>query len=296
MATAVHSSSRRTVQRTLAGEARVEGVGLFSGVVARVSVRPAPAGHGVVFALPHGGAVVRVAAVTGHVLARPRRTAIGAGGASVETIEHLMSALAGLEIDNALVEVDGPEVPAGDGSALAFVEAIARAGVRELDVPRERLECADPLRVDDGDASIEYQPPAAGGEHRLVLGYELGFAGPSPIPAQAFSCELTPEVYARDVAPARTFSSEVEARAAAAMGLFRHLTPRDMLVIGESGPIDNAYRFENEPARHKLLDLLGDLYLAGGLIAGRVRAVRSGHALNQRMAALIRERAIQVEP
>ncbi|MFM9959448.1 MAG: 3-hydroxyacyl-ACP dehydratase FabZ [Phycisphaerales bacterium] len=292
-------------QRTLAGPARVEGVGLFSAARVSMVIHPAPVGHGIVFHRADLLGSMPIPALVDRVEPRPRRTALRAesdASVTVETVEHLLSALAGMGVDNVLIELQGPEVPIGDGSALFIVAAIQQTGITEQDAPRVRIAPPRPVTVQDGSASIAYfppSPPQTGNDraaHTLELTYVLdyedvgaeGGTAAGPIPRQAFTCVIDPERYAREIAPARTFSTRAEAEAARAAGMFKHLSTRDMLVIGEHGPIDNAYRFADEPARHKLLDLLGDLSLAGGIPAGRVVAVRSGHALNQAMARALR--------
>ena len=292
-------------QRTIAQPARVEGVGLFTGKAGAVVLRPAPAGHGIAFRRADIQGAGLIQASADLLETKQRRTALMGGGAGVETVEHVLSALGGMGIDNAVVEVEGVEVPMGDGSALAFVEAIERSGVTEQDAARVFVATTTALSVQDGPACVTYCPPAAGStalELTYVLDYTdpsgtpgdsgalgpSGGAGVSPIARQAYTCTIDPGHYAREVAPARTFSTRHEAEAASRAGMFAHVSARDMLMIDERGPVDNAYRFADEPARHKLLDLLGDLMLAGGPVAGRVVAVRSGHALNHEMARALR--------
>lgn len=275
-------------QHTLASSVSLSGRALFSGRTATLTLRPAPINHGVVFArMDLKGATVP--ALISRVVRRPRRTCIKAGEASVETIEHVMSAMAALGVDNVLCEVDGPEVPLMDGSALPFVEAILSAGLAAQDAKRRTLTVTEPIMVRDGDAVVAILPST---ERGAQFTYELDMG---PLGRQAFAFDLNPGGYAKDVAPARTFSAKAEAEAAFAAGLFTHLTVDDALVLDERGrPLGrNTLRFDNEPVRHKLLDLIGDLYLLGAPINGRVVAVRSGHALNhvaaRRLAAQLRK-------
>lgn len=290
---AAHRDAQKTTetQHTLGADARVEGIGLFSGVGAVLTMHPAPADHGLVFMrsdLP-GRPTVPVSAEFNDP--QPRRTALRRGEASVHTVEHVLSALRGLGVDNALLELAGPEVPADDGSAKVFTEALRRAGVVDQGVPRRTIRLTAPVAVEDRGAKITYLPPQ-NGDTGLTLTYELSFErGTSPVPAHRVTETISPERYAAAVAPARTFSSRAEAEEASKAGLFRHLTVRDMLVIDEHGPVDNSYRFQDEPARHKLLDLLGDLALAGAPIRGTIIAERSGHALNHTFAAMLKEKA-----
>ncbi len=268
-------------QQTLREAAGVAGVGLFSGVASRVTIRPSGPDEGIVFRRVDLPGSPTVPARVEFVADRPRRTALARGEAVVETVEHCLAALAGLGVDNAVIDVEGPEVPAGDGSAAPFADAVMAAGLVEQDAPRRVLSISSPVTVREGDASITALPSEEGSTEMV---YVMDHGSGSTIPAQAHTYVLTPASFMEQIAPARTFSTQAEAEAMWQRGLFRHLTPRDMLVIGPSGPIENAYRFQDEPVRHKLLDLLGDLALTGRPIRGRIIAVRSGHSLNHRMA------------
>jgi UDP-3-O-[3-hydroxymyristoyl] N-acetylglucosamine deacetylase/3-hydroxyacyl-[acyl-carrier-protein] dehydratase len=314
-------------QRTLAQDACVKGVGLFTAKSATCTIRPAEPDTGVVFRRVDLPGQPTTAARIENVVDRPRRTALRAPGepvesseALIETVEHILSALAGLGIDNALIDLDGPEVPIGDGSARPFVEAIQAAGVVTQDAPRRPLVISEAVTVrapagpDGGEAILVALP---GDSDSLELFYDLDYGATTPIGRQvaAFTLSIAAErqvsseapetgdlgvlkngaigssAYARTIAPARTFAMLAEAEAMRARGLFTHLNPADMLVLGPNGPVDNTLRFPDEPVRHKLLDLLGDLYLAGRPIVGRIIASRSGHALNQQLVRALIEQA-----
>ena len=281
---------RRTVSRA----AEFRGITLFTGVQSRVTVKPAAAGTGVVFVRAELAPHEPIPAIASHVAPESRRTVLAMNPAdrtspSVQTVEHVMSALAGLGITDAHVEVEGPEMPIADGSARPFVEVILAAGVKELGqvidpiVIRERIEIVDPRGEAAGKIIAE---PREGPGFELV--YHLDYGPSAPLPPQSVRFVSNPgsDDYAAAIAPARTFSTLDEAMMMRKMGMFAHLTPAEMLVIGPEGPVDNTYRFSDEPARHKLLDMLGDLALAGAgrPIQGRVTAWRSGHALNHAMA------------
>lgn len=271
-------------QHTLAGPVEVHGVGLFTGAAVTATIRPADADTGIVFKRIDLPGRPATPAHIDHVVNRPRRTALRVGEDTIETIEHCLAALAGMAIDNAVVELNGPELPAGDGSAMPFVEPIRRVGHRELAAPRRPLVISESVTVRDGDSTVAALPTEASG---LELLYVLDYGERTTVRPQLHSFTLDRArvpLFERDIAPARTFSTQVEAEQAQKMGMFSHLTPKDMLVIGTEGPIDNTYRFEDEPARHKLLDLLGDLALVGRPVQGRVVAVRSGHSLNHSLA------------
>lgn len=274
-------------QHTVGSAAVVRGRGLFGGAEVTATIRPALAGQGVRFRRTDLSGAPDIPALVDRVTERSRRTALQEGDAVVETVEHVLSALAGLGIDNALIELDAPEMPAGDGSAQPFVDAIQDAGIVEQDAARSAFVVDEPITVREGDAMLSVLPSDLAETEML---YVLDYGPHSPIQRQIHTFTVTPTSYIEQIAPARTFSTRDEAEALWQRGMFKHLTPRDMLVIGESGPIENAYRLEGEPVRHKLLDLVGDLSLLGAPIRGRIVAVRSGHSLNHRMARALFER------
>jgi UDP-3-O-[3-hydroxymyristoyl] N-acetylglucosamine deacetylase/3-hydroxyacyl-[acyl-carrier-protein] dehydratase len=269
-------------QKTIASPATVSGRGLFSGEPATMTILPAEAGEGVTFIRTDLPGAPEIPAHIDYVSPRPRRTALVRGEASVETVEHLLSALSGLGVDNARIEIDAGETPACDGSAAPFVQAILEAGMVEQDADRDPLVVREPITIRDGDAMIAAFPNAGGG---MDVMYDLDYreAG-GRLGRQIHAYTLDPKSYVEKIAPARTFALLEEAEQMRARGMFSHLTARDMLVIGEAGPIDNAFRFEDEPVRHKLLDVIGDLSLVGRPINARIVASKSGHSLNQRLA------------
>ncbi|MCA9302724.1 MAG: UDP-3-O-acyl-N-acetylglucosamine deacetylase [Phycisphaerales bacterium] len=214
----------------------------------------------------------------------PRCTSIGNGIVNIATIEHLMSALTGLGITDADLQITGPEIPILDGSALPFVEAIINAGTQNLDQTIEPITIKEIIRVTHNDASITIEP-AESPSYTYTLDYGSG----SPIQASAARWSGDQEAYIKHIAPARTFCLKAEADAMRDAGLFTHLTPRDMLVIGSNGPIENEYRFASECATHKLLDLIGDLALVGAPLSAKVSAEKSGHALAHQAARAILE-------
>ncbi|MFO0895308.1 MAG: UDP-3-O-acyl-N-acetylglucosamine deacetylase [Phycisphaerales bacterium] len=274
-------------QRTLAGEVTVRGKGLMLGQDAELVIAPAAPGTGIVFERVDLSPPATVPAVVSNVIPRPRRTCLKAGAATIETVEHCMSALHGLRVDNAVLRLSGPELPCGDGSAAPFAEPIQAAGVVDQDAPRRVFRLREPIVVTEGDSMIAAMPDE--GEGMRVL-YDLDYGdSASRIRRQTFGFDPSRQDYMREVSHARTFSLKEEAEALWAAGLCRHLTPRDVLVIGDDGPIDNAYRYDNEPVRHKVLDVLGDLYLVGRPVQCRIMAYRSGHGLNRRLGMRILE-------
>jgi UDP-3-O-acyl-N-acetylglucosamine deacetylase len=312
----------------LVGMRSLRGVGLFGGKAGVVSLERAPA----LSVRVQGGEACKVSPALAHAAradATLTRTWAGevpasairnttlllpgrdeAGGRRVlATCEHVLSALAGLGLWNACVVLsEGSEVPIADGSALAFVE-LARAsgllagadGASRASVPNpligasiEPIVVNDEVRVHDQHASIVVRPLRAG--ETPSMRYDLDYGSAAPWLVGSATWQGGAAEYVREIAPARTFSLQSEALRARGAGLFAHLSPKDMLVLDDEGvPIDNELRFANEPARHKLLDLIGDLALLGRPIAGHVHAVRSGHALAAECALrLARQAGLEV--
>lgn len=265
-------------QKTLSREIRLEGAGLFSGEPASLTIAPAGPDAGITFVREHGGHEARIAALVQNVLKRPRRTCLRNGTLHVEVVEHCMAALSGMGVDNAVVKLmagNAGELPALDGSSGPFVNAIEEAGLVEQDAEQEPLVVRKPVQVHLGDATLAALP---GPTDRLEIIYD--FEAPPPVGRQVMSFHLGGDDFQKEIAPARTFVFEHEAKELQSRGLGKHLTPRDLLVIAPSGPIDNAFRFADECVRHKVLDLIGDLYLAGRPVRGRIVAHKSGHELN----------------
>lgn len=273
-------------QKTISRPTSFSGRGLFSGEPATLTFLPAEPGTGIAFVREQEGRAATILASIENLMKRPRRTCLKNGTLFVETIEHCMAALSGLGIDNAVVKVSGGkvgEVPAGDGSSAPFVQIIEEAGVQEQEALVEPLIIRKPEHVAGGDASLAALP---GPTDRLEILYE--FEAAPPLGRQVFTFTLgsagAANEFATQVAPARTFVSEQEAHDLRLRGMGRHLTPKDLLVISPTGPIDNSFRFADECARHKVLDLIGDLALIGRPLRGRIVAHKSGHELNHLLA------------
>jgi len=271
---------RSTKQHTLAKPAVIEGVGLFLSESVTCTILPAEEDHGIVFERVDLSVNVQVPAFIAHVTNRDRRSTLKAGAAAVETCEHCLSALAGLGVDNALIQLTGPELPCGDGSAQPYVQAIIESGLVAQEAERRVHRITEPITIEDGQSMLAALP--SDGEGLQIL-YDLDYGDDSPISRQSRAFSVQTNGYVEQVAPARTFSLEEEAKALWDSGMCHHLTPKDILVIGNDGPIDNSYRFEDEPVRHKILDLIGDLSLLGRRLQGRIVAYRSGHALNHNL-------------
>jgi UDP-3-O-[3-hydroxymyristoyl] N-acetylglucosamine deacetylase/3-hydroxyacyl-[acyl-carrier-protein] dehydratase len=282
------STSRR--QRTIARDTEVRGVGFFTGADVRLRFRPDEPDRGIRFVRVDLPGRPRVAAHVRNVVHRQRRTTLQEGAAVVEMVEHVLAALAGLRIDNCLVEIDAAETPGCDGSSQAFVEAIRRAGIVEQDRPRPALTIDRPVTVREGPATLTAHP---GDGERLVISYHLDYGPITPIGRQSLFLDLAPDTFERELGPSRTFLLEDEARVLRQAGIGRRATEADLLIFGAEGPIGNSLRFPDECVRHKLLDLVGDLALLGLDLVGHVVAHRSGHQLN---AELVRKLLEAVEP
>ena len=271
----------RRSQCTVRRPAVVTGVGYWSGAVCRVEILPAPAGTGIVFVRGDHAVPVRIAAAVENRVDGPLRTTLASAGVQVEMVEHVLSALAGLEVDCCTVRVSAGELPGLDGSALGFVEAIEAAGIEPLGAPADPLVVEGTVRLGDDEAWIEASPPRHAG---ISIEYELDY-GPGPIGRQTLALQVTPGRYRAELAAARTFLVAAEAERLRAAGLGGHVTPRDLLVFGADGPLENPLRWTDECVRHKVLDLVGDLALVGRPLHAHVRARRSGHRLNAALAA-----------
>jgi len=264
-------------QRTIASTATVRGIGYWSGEHVNVEFHPADPFTGIRFVRTDLPARAAIPACVACRRQTPRRTTLAAGAAQVEMVEHVLAALAGMRIDNCEVRVDRAELPGMDGSAQPFVDAIVRAGVVQLDAMRRRLTVRQSVRVEADQAWIEARPTDEPG---LIVRYELDYAPHPAIGRQSIELAVTPQAFRSELAPSRTFLLRDEARWLQAQGRARHVSPRELLVFDEDGPIQNQLRFADECVRHKTLDVVGDLALAGMDICAYVVCHRSGHQLN----------------
>ena len=280
------------LQKTIKREAKMRGRGLFGGQEAKIVFRPAPVDTGITFIRTDIPEPVRISAIATNLAERSRRTTIKKGSVSIETVEHCMAVVNALEINNMIVEVEGPELPAPDCSSAEYLKVLKRAGVVEQNVGRKEYIIDKPVNISAGDACIYALPYADDG---LSLTYDLDYGGHTGIGRQIYSCKLTAENFEKHLAPARTFLLESEARQFHARGMGTHIGPRDLLVINSDGPVKNSYRFPNECVRHKIVDLIGDIALVGRPIRGRIVAYKSGHFLNQQLARKLYEAAQQQE-
>lgn len=272
-------------QRTLVNDAVVSGVGFVTGAPVELRLRSAEPDAGISFRRVDLPGHPVVAARIDHVVSRSRRTTLQSGSAVVEMVEHVLAALAGLEVDNCQIELNAGETPGLDGSSGPFVDAIRAAGIIEQNVPRRSFVVDQSYTVRDGDAILAIHPPTSDG---FAVQYYLDYGPRSPIPRQSYFTRITPHRFDQELARSRTFLLLEEADALRKQGIGGRATPRDLLVFGPTGPIDNQLRFDDEPARHKILDVVGDLALLGCDLVGHVVAHKSGHKLNVSLVSVLK--------
>ena len=266
------------MQRTLKNKAIFTGVGLHSGKETTITLRPAEAGTGIVFHRVDVSQPVSIEAVAANVVNTRLSTTIGRGGVVVATIEHLMAALYASGIDNAHIDINGPEVPIMDGSAAAFVRGIREAGSAVLGKPRKYLVLKKPVKVIDGDKEVTIIP-----SRYFRISFDMRFNHPV-VRNQFRSMKFSEEAFAADYAAARTFGFYAEVEMLKANGLALGGSLENAVVIGDRGILnEEGLRFSDEFVRHKILDSVGDLYLAGYRILGHVKALKSGHDLNHKI-------------
>jgi UDP-3-O-acyl N-acetylglucosamine deacetylase len=280
-ATLSHSSRQ---QNTIAGPVRVSGFGYWSGLDVCVEFRPAAANTGIVFVRTDEGHPHRIQAIVSNRVEIPRRTTLQTPHTTVEMVEHVMASLAGLQIDNCEVWVDRAEMPGCDGSSLPFVEALLATRRVTQPVMRRRIVVGETIRVGDGQCWVEARPPIAPG---LSISYQLDYGSEGPIGRQHIDLPLSPQTFCSELASARTFILKHEAQWLREQGFGERVTCSDLLVFNDTGPVDNELRYEDECVRHKALDLVGDLALAGCDIEGHIVAYRSGHRLNAELVRAV---------
>jgi UDP-3-O-[3-hydroxymyristoyl] N-acetylglucosamine deacetylase len=286
-------------QTTLRSQATVTGVGVHSGLPASLTLGPAPVDAGLIFVRTGLDEADReVPAIAASVTATDLATVLGdREGPLVSTAEHVLAALRGMGIDNAIIEVDGPEVPIMDGSAAAFVAAIDQAGIVTQSASRRFIQVLRSVQVAIGDSFGELRPHAAG----FRVEVEIDFANPV-IGRQNFSLDLNPENFRREVSRARTFGFMNDVARLWSAGFARGASFENTVVLDENRLLNaEGLRFADECARHKALDAIGDLTLAGLPLLGAYRSMRGGHKLNHAvLTALLADRSawrvIEAEP
>lgn len=295
MPPATHAIVRLTPARPV----RFEGPALFTGLDAALTIHPATASQlrGLILRVRASDTPLTIDQLSNHLThpihpafasLKPRCTSVGTGRddiPAVGTVEHILAALAGLGVTDAVLETESPEIPILDGSAAPFVRAILDTGLTTLAEPLRPITLTEPVEIRDGDALLTAEPAGS-----IDYAYHLDYGPASDIPAATARWLGDARDFAASIAPARTFSTLAEANHMKSLGLFARFTPAELPVIGPDGPIDNAWRFPDECARHKLLDLIGDLALLGRPLIARVRAHKTGHAHTHALVRAIVER------
>ncbi len=265
-------------QKTIKNKVSLTGVGLHTGKECTVTLRPAASGNGIVFHRVDMAPPVSIEACTDNVVNTRLSTTIGKGNAVVATIEHIMAALRGCDIDNIHVDINGSEIPILDGSAQPFIDEINKVGVTILNKPRKYLVVKKPVCLIEGDKKITIIP-----SRYFRISFDMVFNHTS-INHQFRSMRFSTESFSRDIASARTFGFLSEVELLKANGLARGGSLDNAVVIGENGILNpEGLRYEDEFVRHKILDVIGDMNLAGYHIIGHVKATKSGHDLNYKI-------------
>lgn len=271
-------------QKTIAQEVSCSGIGLHTAHKAKITLKPAQTDEGINFVRTDLSGRPVIKANVDSLLPpehSPRRTSVGIDSVEIQTVEHIMAALFGMGIDNIIIELDNNELPGLDGSSLNFLELLKEAGIKELERERHQFALRDPIVIEEGEATLMALP-----SQDFKISYTLDYDHPL-LKTEFMEVNLTEETFKNEVAPARTFCLEEEAMQLQKEGLGLGANYENTLVMGKNGVIKNTLRFPNECIRHKILDLIGDLYLVGCPVMAHIVALRSGHTLNLKLAKKI---------
>jgi UDP-3-O-[3-hydroxymyristoyl] N-acetylglucosamine deacetylase len=272
------------LEQTIAETLEFEGIGLHSGAPVTMRLLPAPAGSGIVFRRTDLDNF-EIPATGRNVAKVSYATSLMRQGVLISTTEHLLSALIGTGVDNVIVEIDNLELPILDGSALPYVQAFLNAGIRIQRRRRESIRVLRAVEVREGNKFIAVYPGSG-----YKIRYTIDF--PAPIGRQQTSIDLAADTYGAAIAPARTFGYKADEKRLRDMGLIRGASPQNAIILGARGPENGPLRFADEYVRHKVLDLIGDLALAGRRIEGHVVAERAGHAMHTALVSrLLKDRS-----
>lgn len=280
------------MQQTLKSEIKIEGKGLHTGVYSKIKIKPGAVNSGIVFIRVDQNPAVVLPANLSHITqdqGASRQTSLTNGSVAIRTVEHLLAAFHGLGVDNAVVEIDADELPGLDGSAKEFSENILRVGLVKQDARRDYFTVTEPFIYDTGKQSLMVLPNNGGG---LKLTYTLSY-GHKDLKDQYFSTEINSDIFINELASARTFCLKEEALLLKSKGYGQGATLENTLVFENDAPMQNTLRFPNEACRHKVVDLLGDLYLLGKPLQAHVVAFKTGHQHNIQM--LVQLKAAQKE-
>lgn len=267
-------------QRTIKDSIECIGIGLHTGIRVSLRLSPAPPDTGIVFIRSDKNSNIK--AMVDNVVATDYSSTLGLNGSSIQTVEHLMAAIAGLNIDNLYVEVDSPEVPIMDGSAYPFVELILRSGIEQQDRIKPHIKIVKPIKITEGERYIKIEP-----SQFPAITYIMDFDHPL-LSKQRFVYHYSVEGFIKDIAPARTFGFLKDVASLQERGLGRGGSLKNVIVLGDIEILnEEGLRYKDEFIRHKVLDLIGDVSLLSKSFIGHITAYRSGHSLNTRLAAAI---------
>jgi UDP-3-O-[3-hydroxymyristoyl] N-acetylglucosamine deacetylase/3-hydroxyacyl-[acyl-carrier-protein] dehydratase len=276
-------------QRTIENSITIEGIGLHTGEQVSVDLKPAPINAGFIFIRKSHQQTEQDIIIKAEIDSLldvekyPRRTSITNGIVHIHTIEHLLSSIYGMGIDNIIVELNGSECPGLDGSSLIFAESIIKAGIKEQNEQKKFFKLKEPVYISENSSHIIALP-----SEEFKISYTLDYPN-SLIKSQYTSFVINPEVYLKEIAPARTFCLEEEIEKLRVIGLGKGSDYNNTVVIGKNGIINNKFRFIDEPVRHKISDLIGDIALVNMPIKAHIIGIRSGHALNTRFVRKIND-------
>ena len=273
-----------SLQQTIKDEITISGNGLMRGLAVNLKICPAPVNHGIVFQRLDLDNQSVVVCAENAVDDLPRCTSIGDESVTINSVEHILSALAGMHIDNALLQLDAPEPPALDGSASAYAIQIAQAGVLKQNIPRSVVKINSPLAIDQGDKQLMLLPAD---NFRVTFVYDH-----PKIQTQIATFDITPELYLEQLAPARSFCLSSEIEALLQLGIGQGANESNVVVVKEDGVPKCELRFSDEFVRHKILDLIGDLSVIGQPLQAHVIAVKSGHQLHAELVKLLDDQGL----
>lgn len=268
------------MQRTIGTAIKTSGVGLHTGCNVTLQLKPAPPNTGVIFRRVDLQKF-EIEAIRDRVSRVVLATTLMKKGVMLSTVEHLLSAIYGIGIDNIYIDIDSLEVPILDGSALPFVKMIKQSGIREQNKKRTYLKVTKPIRLEDGDKFISIEPCST-----FHISYEIDFDHPA-IGHQTLDVELTPKVYTEEISYARTFGFYSEVEELRQKGLIRGGSFENAVVLSETEIMNGPLRSKDEFVRHKMLDLIGDISLCGYPLIGHIKAHKTGHALHTDMATVL---------
>lgn len=280
-----------TAQHTIGGEARISGIGTHTGTAVTVVLKPAPVDTGIIFVRTDLAGAPQVKAHPDRLCKRARRTALADGEVEINTPEHFLAAVHGLGLDNLVVEMDAMEMPGLDGSSQGFVQVLRQADIVEQASARRSFTIKEPISITRDRASIVALPYAAG----LKITYTLDDHHGAIKAPQMIEYEHSEHSFTQDIAPARTFCLLSEVDALRAAGLGKGATTANTLVLDGEKLVDNTFRFPDEPCRHKVLDLMGDLSLCDRTLHAHIIAVRSGHSENMALVKEINRKIVEAE-